>query len=439
MNQLEARQILFAQGNIASWYLYDHQQPLYSLIRDTTREIIVPNISRRFGKSTTCVAYSLEQAIQTKQDIRYATAFQTDLLNFIIPIFNDILQWCPEAYRPTWKESKKTFYFPNGSTIRLIGLDKNTNAIRGNAIDILVIDEAAFVQNLEYIYKSIIVPATAARKFKIIFPSTPPVSPLHFWASELIPKAKARNTYLEFTIEDNSSLADEEKARLINEVGGINSSTAQREFFCKIVIDETRAIAPSFKESNLGSTASTDIKWDYVGDSGGLRDKTVILQVGYDHDLKKTIIKSELTFDPKTPTPVIAERFQEWSGTDALTLDAHGQTQVDLADLNLKVANPLKADFQAGLQLINASFHNDEILIDPSCELLILSLKTGLLNKQRTDYERSQKLGHCDAVAALIYALRAVDRQTDLRPKLPKSRYFQLPDPKSGLGKALGL
>lgn len=428
MNPTKAKHQLFRRGVIAPWYLFSYQMPLYNLLVNTSRDLIVPNTSRRYGKSTVCVTYAIEQCLRNKRHVRYATAFLTDLEAYIEPIFDSILSDCPEDIRPTWSASKKVWKFKNGSSIKLVGLDKNPNGIRGNAIDDLIIDEAAFVDKLEYLYKSIIIPATMKRQFKLIFPSTPPVSPEHFWARELLPKAKIRNTYLEQDIDTISDMPPEERKRLLDEVGGEHCSTAQREFFCKIVVDENRAIAPSFNVSrHIVECEDAHISWQYVGDSGGIRDKTAILKVGFSHDRQKIIIKSELIFDSKTPTPVLAKDFQTWSGTDSLIFDAHGQTRVDLASLGLKATMPAKDDFGAGLQLLNAAFHNDNVQIDPSCSLLITTLTSGLLTSNRKDYERSESLGHCDAVAALIYAVRAVDKVTDLRPKPKASETFILP------------
>jgi hypothetical protein len=429
LNELK-RHELYRRGVIAKTYLKSFQFELYNLLNDSSNTLIVPNTSRRFGKSTVCVTYCVEQALRAKRHVRYATAFLSDLESFIEPIFASVLENCPGDTRPEWMASKKVWKFRNGSTIKLIGIDKNPNGLRGNNLDILIVDEAAFIQNLEYLYKSVIIPATMKRDFKLVFPSTPPRSPEHYWSRELIPKAKANGTYLELTIDSITDLPPEEKQRLIDEVGGINSSTAQREFYCKVVVDETRAVAPSFRlERHVATVDYQYIKWDYVGDSGGLRDRTSILQVGYSHLLDKVIIRSELTCDPNTPTPVLADKFRSWSGTDTFILDAHGQTRVDLAALNLKVSMPVKDDFTAGIQMMNAAFHNDNVIIDPSCTLLIASLTSGLLTADRKDYERTERLGHCDSIAALIYALRHVDKQVDLRPPPPKEQIWSIPKP----------
>jgi hypothetical protein len=440
LTDIEIKRELWERGDI-DYLLRPEQLRLLTLLKSAPTDLAVFNISRRFGKTTTCTVFSVSEAIKRKQRILFATAFLTDLVNYVRPIFEQVLADCPDNNRPTFNETRKVYEFPNGSTIRLVGLDKNANALRGNAIDILIVDEAAFVQKLQYLFESVIVPATMSRPFKLIFPSTPPVSPEHFWSKVLIDKARARGTYVELTIDSISSLAEAEKERLLNEVGGKDSVTAQREFYCKILIDITRAIAPSFnhtKQTWFYDSHPGHIRWQFIGDSGGIRDKTVILKAGFDHDRQAVIVDSELVFDNKTPTSTIAERFKEWSGTDELTLDAHGQTLVDLASFGIKAALPPKDEFGASIAFLNSELHLGRVLIHPRCKLLLATLSGGLLTASRNDLERTESLGHCDAVAALIYALRAVDRVSDLRPRPRRETVWQPPPPKNPILKAFG-
>jgi len=420
--------IMWRRG-VLKWKLRPEQKKLHSLIEGLIEELSVFNISRRFGKSTTCVVYCVEQALKKKQKILYATAFLTDLEAFIIPIFEWCLVDCPDVIRPKYLASKKAFVFSNGSLIKLIGVDKNANALRGNNIDILIMDEAAFIKNLEYLYRSVIIPATMKRKFKLIFPSTPPESPEHFWSKELIQKAKDRNTYIELTIDDISDLPASERKRLLDEVGGEDSPTAQREFFCKVLVDVTRSIAPSFrKEEHVRTMLPEYVSWGLFGDAGGVKDKTVFLEAGYDHATGKVIFRSELSFDNGTPTSVVIAAVKEkWPYHPTLILDAPGQLLIDYSSLGLQAALPAKDDFGAGLLLINNAFYNKTVMINPECQLLVRTLEGGLLNKQRSDYERSESLGHCDAAAAAIYAIRCVDRTTDLRPKPKRENVFFIP------------
>ncbi|MGJ8500981.1 hypothetical protein, partial [Glaesserella parasuis] len=110
----------------------------------------------------------------------------------------------------------------------------------------------------------------------------------------------------------------------LDEVGGEHSTTAQREFFCRILIDADRAIAPSFKSSHIAAHCDLEhVKWGLFGDSGGVRDLTVFLEAGYSHDLGKPLIRSELWFPKGTPTSVIVAAVKaKWPDHKTLILDA---------------------------------------------------------------------------------------------------------------------
>jgi len=410
---------LWSRGIIAPWYLRDHQAPLYNLIATTKRDIIVPNISRRFGKSTTCVTYVIEQAIKRRCDIRYATAFLTDLEGFIVPIFNDVLVTCPDDLRPRYLEVKKTFIFPNGSKIKLVGLDKNPNGIRGNAIDELIIDEAAFVRNLAYLYRSIIVPATADRQFKIIFPSTPPVEPDHFWASDLIPKAKQRGTYLEFTLDDNTHLDIKEKERLLTEIGGKESVTAQREFYCKIMRDPELVVIPEYvKERHIKRlTLPRFYKPLTTIDFDGSMDKHGIICTYYDFERAKFCVYRESLLDKNTNSGLICKTAKhlesdlEWSEVNRVG-DAPEQLRIDLSSAGFSCRRPLKekGSLEANINNVRLAFMRDEIEIDVSCKDLDMTLEFGSWVPTRQDWKRTTELGHLDLLAALLYAFKHQDR-----------------------------
>lgn len=395
-----------------SYMLRPEQVAVLNLLRDMPRGLAVFNLSRRFGKTTTCVTYCNEEAIRRVTHIRYATAFLTDLEGFVLPIFEQVLADCPAVLRPTYHKGTKTWKYRHGSTIKLVGVDKNPNGLRGNNIDILVMDESAFIRNLRTLYTSIIVPATMKRRFKLIFPSTPPESPEHYWASELVPRAKKSGTYVHRTIDDISDLDPAERQRLLDEVGGEFSTTARREFFGEIIADSERAVATTFHEGlHVQRYEPTLCFWQLFGDTGGVRDKTVILKGTFCHRMRKIVVRSELVFENNTPTPVITEEIKQVFGHMPISLDASGQTLIDFGSLGLHAALPQKDEFSAGIQLLNKTFFQHEIVIHPDCEFLIKSLRGGLFNRQRTDYERSRELGHLDAIAALIYLIRSIDRR----------------------------
>jgi hypothetical protein len=64
-------------------------------------------------------------------------------------------------------------------------------------------------------------------------------------------------------------------------------------------------------------------------------------------------------------------------------------------------------------------FRQGKIEVDPKCKLLIATLKSGQFNKQRNDFARTEALGHCDAIATLMYAARCFDRSNPYPMQTP--------------------
>jgi hypothetical protein len=79
---------------------------------------------------------------------------------------------------------------------------------------------------------------------------------------------------------------------------------------------------------------------------------------------------------------------------------------------------PPKHDWLAGVQSMANLFDMDQIWIHPRCKFLIRSARSGVFNKNRTDFERFEEedgIGHCDALAALAYANRIQERSNPAR------------------------
>jgi len=417
---------LWRRGEL-SWKLRPEQKRLKYELEAQIVQIAVFNISRRWGKTFTLVVYCLEQCIKSRERIRYGAAFKTDLEEFVLPAFEQILEDCPPDLRPKFIATKKMFKFANGSEIKLVGLDKNPNGLRGNAISKIIIDEAAFVSKLRWIYVSVIIPATMKQKgIKLVFISTPPESPEHFFV-DLINKAKTQSNgyYLELSIDDISDLTPEERERVLDEVGGEFSTTAQREFFCQIIIDASRAIAPEFNEERH---VFKDLKLpDYyhswvAADFGGIKDMTAGYCLVFDFERGKVLVTKESAHKAQTGTTTIIKGLRSLETLEPKCgctephngrryVDAPGQTHADFrVEHNYNASLPDKTDFETGINSIRLAFQYDKLEIDEDCTLLIQTLKTGMLNAKRTDFMRTDSLGHMDAVAALIYGYRHRDQ-----------------------------
>lgn len=442
------------------WKLEPQQLELVQGIRREGVENIYGDFTRRGGKTFGVGTYCDSEARKGKIEIRYATAFQSDLIEFIKPTFDLIEQDCPDDLKAEYLESKKVYKFPNGSEIKLVGLDKNPNGLRGNGIRIIVIDEAGFISNLKYLYESVIIPATTRRKgqmheaIKIIIVSTPAEDATEHFSYELKTLAmhSPNGFHLVKTLDDIESIDDEEKERVLAKAGGRYSAQARREYFCEWIVDKERAVCATFDETK--HVAEIDepqySAWCFAGDTGGVQDKTAAYLVTWSHKHRKVVFWDEVTHDHHTPSTEILASFKTmlldphkpqtiptYRNTRNF-LDASGQLLIDYAQAGFDAALPPKDEFHAGLTMIRNAFYNDEILIHPRCKLLIASLRSGLLNKQRTDYQRTINLGHCDAVAAAIYALRVVDRLTNTEPGPSKHDTFALqrkkPHPLTKLG-----
>jgi predicted P-loop ATPase len=100
---------LWNMGDL-SWKLRPEQAMFKARVEETSTQLFVGNISRRWGKSFTMVTYCIEQCLKNPNErIHYGAAFQTDLTKFILPAFHIILQDCPDELRPRYKASTKTW------------------------------------------------------------------------------------------------------------------------------------------------------------------------------------------------------------------------------------------------------------------------------------------------------------------------------------------
>lgn len=445
-------------GNL-DYRLEPQQLELIAGMRDPNVTLVYGDFTRRGGKTDCAGTYCIEECLKGKQDIRYATAFQTDLVELIKPAFDTIFEDCPEDLKPQYKESRRAYYFgKHKSRIKLVGLDLKPNGIRGNAVTIIVIDEAAFVANLEYIYKNVIMPATARRKkqmqrkIKFIIISSPPPNAEEHFTFKLRTKAQTEpgGFYLCKTLDEIDSIPAEEKERLLQEAGGRDSVTAQREYFCKWIVDAEQAICAQFnKQLHVQAfELPPHVVPGFAGDSGGVQDKTVGLVGAYDIEKELYLVRSEASHDPNVPSDTIIKSFKELVGNRKMNqfLDAPGQILIDYANYKdeegkpapFAAALPPKDDFHAGLKMLRSLMFQNKILIHPDCVLLIKTLAGGLLNRSKTDFARTKELGHADAAAALIYLIRVVDKQSDNRPK-PSPRTHQVYTKPNPIAKAFGI
>ena len=135
---------------------------------------------------------------------------------------------------------------------------------------------------------------------------------------------------------------------------------------------------------------------------------------------------AEKWFPTMTPTSKIVASLIEWDvHTTTRAVDSAGQTQIDLASLKYPTSYPvIKDKFDPTIHYIRDEFYRNRVLIHPTCKLLVETLRSGTLNKKKTDLARTSTLGHMDALMSLIYGLRSVNRVTDKRPRPNREKTF---------------
>lgn len=231
-----------------SWKLFPHQLAVYRLYRDFERRVIegrndgppifVLDCARRWGKTFLVLLIKIEDALRRPGSRHtFATAIQDDIGEIVVPLFNDITEDCPADCLGEVRTAKKGetygIYFPNGSVIKLVGVDKKPRGLRGKRSDGHAWTEAAFfaelvdnVSRVQHQFQN--VPHAC-----LLMESSAPEDPEHEFDEQFVPEAKARNAYVFQTIDDNAQLSEEQKRRYYEAAAKISVVNADRELYGK--------------------------------------------------------------------------------------------------------------------------------------------------------------------------------------------------------------
>jgi hypothetical protein len=398
----------------------------------------VAEVSRQFGKTYWALCKAIETAIQNpRASIRIATAFFSDLEGIVLPVFETIFLDCPPALAPKYNHSKARFVFQNGSDITLVGLDKNPHKLRGSRLRLVVIDEAGFVDSdtLKYAIEAVIIPAfTHEPDARCILISTPPPQGQDHFFSSFADQALLQGTYVKFTIDDNPMLSEERKRELAEAIGGKDSVAYRREYLCERIVDVTRAIIPDFDRARHVEEVPRPDYFRYLHRyealDSGVADKTVGLFGYYDFPKARLVIEGEFWLQNEAVTTrniaQAVRNVERELGYDAEELlpvyrrVADNDNQILLQDLGttegLWFTPTTKDALEAMVNHLRLMFQDNRIVIHPRCKLLILTLGSALWNKRRDAFDRSEATGHADALAALVYLARNLDRHTNPFP-----------------------
>jgi hypothetical protein len=455
----EAVKELWTLG-ILSWKLHKAQLDIYEAVQKSDSQKFIINCSRRLGKSYCLCLMAIEYAMQHPNvRVCYAAPTAKAVKKIITPIFNEILSDCPGYLRPKWSAQDQVYRFPNGSEIHIAGTDaERAESLRGQSMHLGICDEAAFMDQLDYVVSDILMPQTLTTDGRIILASTPPKSPGHYfktYADEAEPEGNyikktiydnpmvTKKRIIKFMMETDKSLSYEKAEEYYKIKSGPPNVTWRREYMAEFLKDENLAVIPEFNDESaldiikdvlvvpppLGQDLPPNQVvrppfYDaYVGLDIGFNDFTVALFGYWDFLDARLVIEEEVVMNRMT-TETLANAIK----MKELQLWVHKKPYMRYSDTDLIVINDLqvlhnltftptkKDNKEAAINNVRMLVANKQLVISPKCKYLIAHLKSAVWNKSKTSFERSGDHGHYDAVDALIYLSRNVQRNRNPVP-----------------------
>lgn len=162
--------IINIDRGLVNFELYDYQKEMVNLFRKNRFSIITT--ARQAGKSTTTCAFILWYIIFHRDKTVALLANKGDtareILGRIQLAYQHLPKWLQQGVRE-W--NKGSFELENNS--RVIATATSSDAIRGYSINMLFIDEAAFIDNWDEFFTSVYPTISSGSESKIILVSTP--------------------------------------------------------------------------------------------------------------------------------------------------------------------------------------------------------------------------------------------------------------------------
>lgn len=411
-------------------------------------------IARRFGKTAMRILHRLMQALTWKGAVlTYGTAYQKDIGDIIVPLCNMLSEDAPDECRPRYKGSYGAYSSPvlhipiTDSVIKLVGVDKNPDGLRGRFSDGITLSEARDIRNLEGIVRGILLPQFQRRPHaNLVLETSAPRDLDHDLITTFEPDCRARGAYIERTIDDNHAISDAEKERYIREAGGRGHPECEREYYNVVTRDPERMIVPEFsRERHVRPMVRPAYADCYTVMDPGMSDRCAIIWAYWDWVAQVLVVeRSWAQFNAGTDVVarVLRDTEVELWGTledgapanDNGKLLAYDRDKHKLranpyqrwTDVDLRLAHDLKnlhgihvqvvdkpaKSADADVQMMRLAFGSDQVVVLPDSGPLADELEAGKRKEGGSpgDWERSPVYGHFDCLAALKYLLRKVQR-----------------------------
>ena len=425
MEEDVAKWELWKRGNLRYLMRPHQQRKIYDFITNSTNLLNVINAHRRIGKSFEGAALSLQRCQSLpNQIVKYGAPTFNQAKTIIRKQVNKILKDCPHSMIPEYKDGNK-WVFPNGSELTIVGLNvQDGDRLRGDAMDMCILDEVREVPQLDYIVKNVIGFQFVGRKNpKLILMTTPPKSRDHDFTQIYVPEAIKKGSYYVATVEDNKDWTEEDERLLVEELGVEKGSPAWlREAMCRLdIADTTHLVVPEFNDKYVYEYKRPEVFLPTISMDLAYKDYSAALFCYLDFEKDKIIIEDEVVLrnvNTKDLTEALIKKEKDlWEKTGKLRyIDRLGDTTLqqryDMLDIyRYSVREIAKYDKDEAIASMRTSMAKGKIVINPKCKNLIYQLQNGLWNEKRTDFVRSERAGHLDATMALVYLNRNIQKK----------------------------
>ena len=425
MASKKVRDELWMRGEILPLLLDQNQHAMVNEFLTSNKILHFFLCSRRLGKTYTLCALAVRQALSKPYArIKIISGTKEAVREFILPNMNQVLREAPKGVAPEYKVHESKFIFPNGSEIKLFGVDKDPDAMRGQGADMAIFDEACFIDNLNYTIQNVINPMIIESGGRILLASTPPIDPEHD-SLAYIEKCRRERTLTVRTVYDCPRFSKKQIAQFIEVAGGVENEVCQREYLCKIVLSKDSTVIPEFNEITMKDLVVNTIPRrpyltdKYVSLDPGMADNAAILYGLYDFESATLYIQREHVAKGNNTEELAArikvDEHELWNGLKPRkrVSDTDLRLIEDLRVLHrLQFQKAEKRDKEVRINALRIAFKNSRIKIHKSCTNLIAQLQSGrwkVSSSGKREFRRSEELGHLDAIDALLYMWQSIN------------------------------
>ena len=427
----EHTQALYQHGFIHDWYLRPSQLELHKLLR--TKKRVVANCHRRFGKGTTILTYIFERMLTEKIIVRYGAPTQKQAYEIIKILIEHIFKYAP-LMAP--KLVNGDYTFPNGSTMSVFGVGDSVQLERGRGSEcnIIFADEYGFWKyKPSYALRSVLSPQLDDTDGQLFIASTPPEDLTHPFITEEIPQADFNKYLFLWELQksiDIGDISEEKHAKIIERCNGVDTDAYRREYELDLIANKTRLVIPEAQDETAFVREYTipDYKDEYVCYDLGFKDFTFGCFGFYDFKSGCLVIVDELSMNYSSSKQIVARareieeqhvifkptRYGDCSDQQQLFdySEDHGYAVTPILKRSKMKGKGFQESVLNGLRMAI----QDRIIVDKRCTNLITQLKYGIWNEKRTDFERSDVMGHLDGIMALAYLWDNIDFSSNPYP-----------------------